>query len=61
MGVGGKGHATLRPFYPWGIRSTHCIGGWVGFTVGLEGCGESRPLPGIDPRAVQPVANPYTD
>jgi hypothetical protein len=40
---------------------THCIGGWVGPRTGLDGCGKSRPSPGFDPRAVQPVASRYTD
>ena len=29
--------------------------------AGLDGCGESRPPPGFDPRTVQPVASRYTD
>ena len=29
--------------------------------TGLDRCGKSRPLPGFDPRTVQPVANRYTD
>ena len=28
---------------------------------GLDGCVKSRPPPGFDPRAVQPVASRYTD
>jgi len=27
----------------------------------LDGCGKSLPLPGFDPRSVQPVASRYTD
>jgi hypothetical protein len=33
----------------------------VGLRAGLDRCGKSRPPPGIDPRAVQPVASRYTD
>jgi hypothetical protein len=40
---------------------THCIGGWVGSRVGLDGCGKSPPTPVFDPRTVQPVASRYTD
>ena len=36
---------------------TRCIGGWVSPRAGLDGCGKSRPLPGFDPRTVQPVAS----
>jgi len=33
----------------------------VGPRASLDGCGKSRPLPGFDPRAVQPVSSRYTD
>jgi len=50
-------NATPRPLYP----GTHYVGGWVGPTTGLDGCGKSRPPPlGFDPRTVQPVASRYT-
>jgi len=58
MRVGGQRHAPAalpsvkRP-------GTHCIGGWVGPRVGVDGCGKSRPPPGFDPRTVQPVASRY--
>ena len=39
-----------------GTPSTHCTGGWVGPRYGLNRCGNPRPLPGFDPRTVQPVA-----
>jgi hypothetical protein len=29
--------------------------------VGLDGCGKSRPLPGFNPRTLQPVGTRYTD
>jgi len=35
--------ATSRPFYPRERTGTHCIGGWVGPRVGLDGCRKSRP------------------
>jgi len=54
-------NATPRPLYPRERSGTHCIGGWVGLRVGLDGCGKSRPPPGFDPRTVQPVASRYTD
>jgi hypothetical protein len=60
MGVGRQRHAW--PLYPRGkCPGIHCIGGWVGPRVGLEGCGKSRPPPGLDPRTVQPEASSYTD
>ena len=33
----------------------------MGPRAGLDRCGKSRPPPGFDPRAVQPVASSYTD
>jgi hypothetical protein len=55
--------STPRPgrFDPgerYGIRR---MGGWVGSRAGLDGWGKSRPPPGFDPQAVQPVASRYTD
>ena len=35
-------NATPRPPYPRERPDTHCIGGWVGPRVGLDGCGKSR-------------------
>jgi len=52
--------ATLRPLYPRERPGNLFIGGRVGPTAGMEGCGKSRPPPGFDPRTVQPVASPYT-
>jgi hypothetical protein len=61
MDVGGQRHApvTLLLERP-GIRY---IGGWVGTTASLDGCGKSHPLPPLacDPRTVQPIASGYTD
>jgi hypothetical protein len=53
-------NATPRPLYLRERPGTHCIGGWVGPRVGLDGCEKSRPT-GFDPRTVQPVASRYTD
>jgi len=54
MGVDGQRHA---PASTSGERpDTHCIGGWVGPRVGLDGRGKSRPLPGFDPQTVHLVA-----
>jgi len=47
--------------YPLERPGTHCTGGWVGPRAGLDRCGKSRPLPGFDPRTVQPVGSHYTD
>ena len=54
-------NATPRPLYPGERPGTHYIGDWVGPRAGLDGCGKSLPLPGFDPRTVQPVASRYTD
>ena len=36
-------NATARPLNRREWPCTHCIGGWVGPTVGVDGCGKSRP------------------
>jgi hypothetical protein len=42
LGAGGQRHAPAA--LPAEKRpGTHCIGGWVGTTTGLDGCGKSRP------------------
>ena len=46
--------------YPRERPATHCTEGKVGPRAGLDRCGNSRPLPGFDPRTVQLVANHYT-
>jgi hypothetical protein len=43
--VGGQRHAPAA--LPRERPGTHCIGGWVGPTAGVDGCGKSRPLTGI--------------
>ena len=55
MGMGGEHQAAAA--LPPGRSGTHCSGGWVGPRAGLDGCGKSRPSPGFDPWAVQPVAS----
>ena len=35
-------NATRRPLYLRENPGTHCIGGWVGPTTDLDGCGKSR-------------------
>ena len=55
MRMGGQRHA------PAALPGTHCIGGWVGPRVGLDGCGISCPPPGYKPQTVKPVASRYTD
>jgi hypothetical protein len=52
MGVGGQRHPPERP-------GTHCIEDWVGPSSGLDGFEKILPLPGIDPRTVQPLAIRY--
>ena len=59
MWVGDQSHALAA--LPPEIAGTNYIGGWVGPRAGLEGCRKSRPPPGFDPRAVQPVASHYND
>ena len=54
-------NTTPRPLYPQERPGTHCIGGWVGPRVGLDGREKSQPLPGFDPRTVQPVESRCTD
>ena len=34
--------ATTLLLYPRERPCTHCMGGWVGHTAGLDGCGKSR-------------------
>ena len=52
---------TPRAPHPQKRPGTHCTGGRLGPRTGLDRCGKSRPLPGFDPRTVQPVASSYTD
>ena len=42
MGVGGQRHGPAA-LYPRERPGTHCIGGWVGPSAGLDGRGKSRP------------------
>ena len=54
-------NATPRPLYPRERPGTHCIGGWVGPTAGLDGCGKFCRPPGFEARTVHLVASRYTD
>jgi hypothetical protein len=54
-------NATPRSLYPQERAGTHCIGGWVGPRIGLDGCGKLRPPRRFDPRTVQSVESRYTD
>jgi len=40
--VGGQRHAPAS-LPPGKIRGTHCTGGWVGQSAGVDRCGKSRP------------------
>jgi hypothetical protein len=53
-GLRGQGHSPAA-FYPRERPGTHCTGGWVGPSAGLDRSEKSLP-PGFDPRIVQPVA-----
>jgi len=53
MGVGGQRHAPAT--LPRGKTRYPFIRGWVG--PSLDGYGKISPLPGFDPRTVQPVAS----
>jgi hypothetical protein len=48
-----------RPLYPRKTPDTNCIGGWVGPRAGLDGCGNSRPLPVIFCILLYSVLHPY--
>jgi len=57
---GGQRHALAA--LPSGKRpGTHCIGGRVGPTPGLEEYGKPRSPRGFDLQTVQPVASRYTN
>ena len=60
-GVSGQRHA-LAALYPRQRPGTHCTGGWVGLSAGLDRCGKSHPhrdsIPG--PSSPWPVAIPTT-
>jgi len=58
--MSGQRHAPAA-LYPRERPGTHCTGGWVGPSTGLDRCGNLAPPPGFDHRTVQPVASRYTD
>jgi hypothetical protein len=60
MEVGGQGHAPAA-LAPGKRPGSHCTGSWFDPRAGIDGYGKSRPSPGFDARAVQPVASRYTD
>ena len=51
------GNATPQPHFPRERPQYPPYRGWVGSRVCLDRCGKSPPLPGFDPRTVQPVAS----
>ena len=55
MGVSGKRHAPAALPQEW--PGSHFIGGCLGPRAGLDGWGKFSPLPGCDPRTVQPVTD----
>jgi hypothetical protein len=53
MGVSDQRHAPAAPSPAERAPSTHCTGGWVGTTAGLNTEARGKilsPLPGIEPR-----------
>ena len=56
----GQRHA-LAALYPRERPGTHCTGGWVGPQGRSGQVRKISPLPGFDPRTVQPVTSRYTD
>jgi len=58
MGVGGQRHAPAASSSR--TPRTHCIGGWVGPTAGLDECGKSRPhLDSIPDRPARTVSHHF--
>jgi len=55
-------NATPQPALPRRkTPGTSRAGGWVYPSDGLDGSGNSRPLPQFEPRTLHPVASRYTD
>ena len=52
-------NVTLRPLYRRERPGTHCTGGRVGPSAGLDRCGKYRSSPGFDPRTVQLAVRHY--
>jgi hypothetical protein len=59
--MGGGLSTPFTALYPRERLGTQCIGGWVGPTASLDGCGKSFPPPGFDPQTVQSLVSCYTD
>ena len=53
MGVGGQRHAPAA-LSPAKRPVTHCIGGWVDPSAGMDGCGKFRPHRGSIPEPSSP-------
>ena len=51
-GVGGQNHTPAA--LPRDRPGTHCTGGWVGPTAGLDGCGKYRPYRSLNPKHPMP-------
>jgi hypothetical protein len=60
MAVGGQRHAPAA-FLQGKTLVTQCTGGWVGNRTGLEKVMKISPIPGFDPRAIEPVPSRYTN
>jgi hypothetical protein len=61
MGVSGQCH-VLAALPPGKGHDSYLTETWVGHRGGADRCRKSRPLPGFDPRTVQPVASsPQTE
>ena len=60
MAMGDQGHALVA-LSPGKRPGAHRAGDWVEPRAGLDGRGKYRPLPGLEPRTVQPVASRKTD
>jgi hypothetical protein len=55
-------NATHRALYPQKRDPVPIVrGGWVGPMASLDGSRKISPLPGFDPRNIEPVASSYTD
>jgi hypothetical protein len=54
-------NTTPRSLYPRERPGIHCIGGPLGTTAGVDGCGKSHPPLGFDARTFLHVVTRYTD
>ena len=61
--VSGQLHAPAA-LSPGKEAGMHSIAGWMGPRAGMDSFGEEKmllPLPGFEPRTVQPIGSRYTD